>query len=111
MSETFESSPNLFKVYIKQVAVLPSEAIAHIRVICAFCYSCIKGSRYKCTVCENYDLCFICYNKNIHPQHSLNFIPEPVNAGGKNIIQRGFSFFKENNIRRPNKHNPAIDYK
>ena len=120
MSEKLEKNPSFFKVYIKQVSSLPSESLVHSKVTCGFCYSRIKDNRYKCTVCENYDLCLSCYNKNIHPQHSLTFIPEPVSTGGWNYFARRFNFIKTSeNDASDNKKNceiakkkyPAINYK
>jgi len=29
----------------------------------------IRGVRYKCSVCSNYDLCQQCETKNVHPEH------------------------------------------
>ena len=31
----------------------------------------IKGLRYKCLDCHDYDLCEGCYNKEVHSEHKL----------------------------------------
>jgi len=36
----------------------------------------IRGIRFKCSVCANYDLCQKCEAKNIHPEHSFLKIRE-----------------------------------
>jgi len=45
------------------------------------CDSCemypIKGTRYKCLVCPDYDLCSICHSLGAHSEHSLMKIKTP----------------------------------
>jgi len=36
----------------------------------------IRGTRYKCSVCSNYDLCQQCEGKNVHSQHAFIKIRE-----------------------------------
>lgn len=35
----------------------------------------IKGLRFKCRSCEDYDLCECCKNQNIHPEHDFAIFP------------------------------------
>jgi len=51
---------------------------AHLGVKCDSCHAVpIIGVRYKCSECLNYNLCEICEEKEIHPNHNfLKFIKE-----------------------------------
>ena len=98
MSKSFESSPNMFKVYIKRVPSLSGkekEPSVHFGVVCDACNGSIIGNRYKCSVCPDYDLCESCHSKNIHPEHTLNVITKPVCPGGWKMPQRGCRFNKK----------------
>lgn len=60
--------------------------IVHEFVACDFCHPLetfgnIHGKRYKCAVCENFDLCEPCYLSNVeimghHPDHPMMVIPD-----------------------------------
>jgi sequestosome 1 len=43
----------------------------HIGVTCDGCQGAIKGFRYKCLQCPDYDLCGKCEMKGIHPAHTF----------------------------------------
>lgn len=49
----------------------------------AICDGCdedpIVGKRYRCKVCDDYDLCECCKNKGIHPRHEFDEICESPN--------------------------------
>jgi len=49
-----------------------SQELVHYGVRCDGC-NCepIRGVRYKCSVCSNYDLCQQCETKNVHSEHSF----------------------------------------
>lgn len=50
----------------------------HERIICDGCeMTPIRGDRYKCIICPNYDLCSNCNAKGIHAEHSLMKINAP----------------------------------
>lgn len=78
----------LFKVYIaKKSEKTKSEKKdhqkgVHLGVVCDACDGPVIGSRYKCTVCPDYDLCEECNNKNLHKEHSLNKIQRPNHPFG-----------------------------
>jgi len=44
---------------------------------CDGCANRIKGIRYKCTTCPDYDLCESCQSKKIHSEHTFNQILRP----------------------------------
>jgi hypothetical protein len=40
----------------------------------AWCDACdeqITGTRFKCTICEDFDLCFACKAQGIHAEHEF----------------------------------------
>jgi len=47
------------------------------RAICDNCQQPIVGIRFKCTQCENYDLCEQCEPLPVHPEHSFIKIAKP----------------------------------
>jgi len=60
----------------------------HHRVVCDGCdTSPIKGIRWKCTVCPDYDLCEQCQKNGIHSQHSFSKIEQPINYFGNSSTQ------------------------
>jgi hypothetical protein len=40
----------------------------------------IVGNRFKCSVCENYDLCDSCHQAGIHDEHKMLKIEDPADA-------------------------------
>lgn len=58
------------------------EKVFHPGVVCDGCEQPIYGPRYKCVICPDYDLCFICEQKGIHPEHDKFKITHPRTAGG-----------------------------
>ncbi|XP_028815473.1 sequestosome-1 [Denticeps clupeoides] len=53
--------------------------LVHPGVTCDGCEGPVAGTRFKCTVCPDYDLCTTCQTKGIHKEHSFQLIPFPVN--------------------------------
>ncbi|RHZ77387.1 hypothetical protein Glove_180g23 [Diversispora epigaea] len=58
-----------------------SEPMEHPGVICDNCHKRVRGMRWKCITCPNYDLCQVCKtNKpNVH-HHEFRPIPYPINS-------------------------------
>jgi hypothetical protein len=59
-----------------------SEPVVHHGVMCDCCKNIIRGMRWKCTSCSNYDLCQVCKSKSPsihrHPNsHAFRPIPYP----------------------------------
>ncbi|PKY31066.1 hypothetical protein RhiirB3_531401 [Rhizophagus irregularis] len=65
--------------YEKQIRGPPSESVLHYDVRCDYCNYTIRGMRWKCTSCENYDLCQNCKAKSHihnHPDdHMFELVP------------------------------------
>lgn len=53
------------------------EVPLHVGVTCDGCSSSIYGTRYKCLVCPDYDLCSSCEKKGEHVDHNMVAIKEP----------------------------------
>ncbi|XP_035776658.1 sequestosome-1-like [Anopheles albimanus] len=49
----------------------------HKNVLCDVCDSEIRGHRYKCMTCQNYDLCMSCEGKYRHKEHIMLRLPTP----------------------------------
>jgi hypothetical protein len=57
----------------------PLDPNAHANVECDACHqNPLLGTRFKCSLCDNYDLCSECEDKRVHPaDHPLIKIPPP----------------------------------
>lgn len=51
--------------------------MVHPNVICDGCNGPVVGTRYKCSVCPDYDLCAGCEGKGLHREHSKLAFPSP----------------------------------
>lgn len=51
--------------------------MVHPNVICDGCNGPVVGTRYKCSVCPDYDLCSSCEGKGLHREHSKLIFPNP----------------------------------
>lgn len=51
--------------------------MVHPNVICDGCNGPVVGTRYKCSVCPDYDLCATCEGKGIHKEHSKLVFTRP----------------------------------
>jgi hypothetical protein len=43
----------------------------------------IIGNRWKCTMCEDFDLCDKCHTSKIHEAHEMQLIPKPAESEAK----------------------------
>lgn len=95
-------SSKIFKVYVtiaKQINQKENDDFqftsyedeyVHFGVVCDGCNGSVVGSRYKCKICPDYDLCSDCKLKNVHEaeKHEFSEIKRPVQA---NNSGQGFS--------------------
>ena len=67
----------------------------HPGVQCDGCNGTVRGTRYKCLVCNDYDLCSACEAKGVHVEHNMVSITEPFSyspwgfQGGRGCWTRG----------------------
>ena len=45
--------------------------VFHPGVVCDGCEGSIRGPRFKCLICPDYDLCKGCEEKGLHPEHEF----------------------------------------
>ncbi|KAG9346587.1 hypothetical protein JZ751_006898 [Albula glossodonta] len=55
----------------------PPHTMVHPNVTCDGCEGSVAGTRFKCTVCPDYDLCASCQAKGLHKEHALMPIWHP----------------------------------
>lgn len=55
--------------------ILPT---VHEGIICNVCSEQIIGFRYKCVMCDNYDLCQKCEMLELHEDHYMLRIPKSI---------------------------------
>ncbi|KAG0230316.1 hypothetical protein BGW42_001058 [Actinomortierella wolfii] len=55
------------------------DSVVHEFVYCDVCLKTIRGTRFKCLDCDNYDLCKTCIDRAdvLHPKHSFGAIKTP----------------------------------
>ena len=58
-------------------AAPPADGPVHSGVCCDGCEQTIRGHRYKCMTCEDFDLCATCEALCLHPEHLMLRIPTP----------------------------------
>ncbi|XP_039509680.1 sequestosome-1 [Pimephales promelas] len=52
--------------------------LVHPGVTCDGCEGPVPGTRFKCTVCPDYDLCSSCQGRGLHKEHAMLPIPHPM---------------------------------
>lgn len=52
--------------------------MVHPNVICDGCEGPVVGTRFKCSVCPDYDLCSTCEGKGIHKEHNMVMFQSPL---------------------------------
>ena len=50
----------------------------HPNIICDGCQGQVKGSRFKCTSCYDFDLCSTCEARGLHAEHPMTRLRNPV---------------------------------
>ncbi|XP_050168044.1 sequestosome-1 isoform X3 [Myiozetetes cayanensis] len=79
----------VFRVYIKekkeckrehraQCSQEPPRNMVHPNVICDGCEGPVVGTRFKCSICPDYDLCSTCEGKGIHKDHNMVMFQSPL---------------------------------
>lgn len=66
--------------------------LLHAGVQCDGCDSEIRGYRYKCIECPDFDLCFTCEMKKIHGDHMMIRIVRPLDVSVYTKFQFEFVF-------------------
>ncbi|CAG8696247.1 9772_t:CDS:2, partial [Rhizophagus irregularis] len=78
-STTMANKCNNNDSYEKQIGGASSESALHYGIRCDCCNYTVRGMRWKCTTCEDYDLCQTCKTKSRihhHPDdHVFKLIP------------------------------------
>lgn len=75
----------VFKVFIEEKGETRRETqettsnpgVFHPHVTCDGCEGPVRGLRYKCTECPDYDLCAGCKSTGLHSQHVMITIEKP----------------------------------
>ncbi|KAF9132482.1 hypothetical protein BG015_003702 [Linnemannia schmuckeri] len=65
------------------------EEVVHSNVLCDVCMDTIKGIRYKCQDCDNYDLCQACHllaAERYHPKHTFTAIEKPLGSSSRSSV-------------------------
>lgn len=76
-------SEDVFRIYIQknsgpsQGPGQGAEDVFHPGVTCDGCDMGIRGPRFKCVICPDYDLCKKCEKRGIHPEHDFMKIRKP----------------------------------
>lgn len=113
VSKPYDSvmSSNIFKVYVRKCDGNKSDSkeeaaqLVHEGVQCDGCGGEVKGCRYKCLTCIDYDLCETCKAKGTHSQHEMKPIQKPKFSGGSCPGRRFGPFGKRNGAFGP-RHGP-----
>ncbi|XP_022822462.1 protein ref(2)P-like isoform X3 [Spodoptera litura] len=56
----------------------PGAPAVHYGVVCDSCDGSVVGFRYKCSICDDYDLCSRCEAAGRHPEHCMIRVPAPA---------------------------------
>ncbi|KAF9925858.1 hypothetical protein FBU30_004446 [Linnemannia zychae] len=77
----YEKDSCIENVEKKKACPIPRSEAVHLNVLCDVCMNTIKGIRYKCQECDNYDLCQECHphaTDRYHPNHTFTAIEKPI---------------------------------
>lgn len=78
---------SLLHLYVEQAGTVGDRSILHPHIMCDQCYEHdIRGYRYKCVECCDYDLCARCAASGQHAFHIMLRLPVPVTEGAEPIL-------------------------
>lgn len=80
-------TPTPSTVDAKSLLTNEIRGIHHQGILCDVCDKDIYGFRYKCLDCDEFDMCMDCEPKQIHKEHLLLRITNPID-GEKNFELR-----------------------
>ncbi|GAB1597400.1 sequestosome-1-like [Argonauta hians] len=69
------AADGVFKVFIQEKS--KSQGNFHPGIMCNKCGKQVQGNRYKCLICQDYELCEDCENLRVHLEHAFIRIPSP----------------------------------
>ena len=79
----------LYKLRVRQGKRKEGSLPLHPGVSCDGCQGAVRGRRYKCVQCPDYDLCQECEIQGLHPQHRMVRLPAPQGSPGLPAAPRG----------------------
>ena len=71
----------VFRVYIRPDSEGCCTGVLHKGVVCDGCEKEVRGLRYKCVECADYDLCMKCEQEGKHNQHEMLRMCTPRQGG------------------------------
>ncbi|KAF9162476.1 hypothetical protein DFQ26_003530 [Actinomortierella ambigua] len=94
------------------------DPVVHKNVYCDVCLNTIRGTRFKCLDCNNYDLCQTCIASadKLHPNHTFGAIKKPNGAIQSSVVvvdhsttMSSSSSSSSSSSERPAKHMASCD--
>ena len=81
VSKLLSAKVEEFFMPLAKEAIAKQEDTVHEGVVCDGCKAFpVRGIRYKCTVCGDFDICQTCESMDVHPEHVLCKIRKPSQA-------------------------------
>ncbi|XP_028163058.1 next to BRCA1 gene 1 protein-like isoform X1 [Ostrinia furnacalis] len=82
-----------------EVNTIDPEPMQHDDIVCNSCHKPIRGFRYKCVSCDDYDLCPKCESMETHSNHYMLRIPKPLKFMiADQLIKKWKRFFKAEHV-------------
>ena len=73
----------------------------HVGVVCDGCEGPVKGPRFKCSVCPDFDLCKVCRRRGTHKEHEFYRIPPPRDTCPDPTFGNLWSLYNSNQAPQP----------